>query len=471
MLTSACSTNPVSGEPELVIVSPEEERTQGKEAHEAVLEQYAVYTRPALQAYVERVGQRLAAVSHLPNLTYRFTVLDSTEINAFALPGGYVYVTRGLLACMNSEAELAGVLGHEIGHITARHSARQQTNALFTQLSLGVLAAAVPQAGFVGRQTASVLADVLVLGYGREHELEADGLGAEYLDRAGYDPAAMMSVLKVLAAQKALNEKLAKAEGRPVRAYHGLFSTHPSSDTRLAEAIARPAPKAGTTRELGVDVYLDAIDGMAFGDDPAHGVVEKTRLLHPALDIAVEFPRGWSVRNEARRVVASDPKGSAELQLGVVDARQMDDPQAVLRRLGVSELVEAKTFKVAGMPGIMGFSRVVVQGKTLLIRLILILDGQEALVFIGMTASDSDLRHRDPEFLAVINALRRLTPKERARVKTRRVRVITLSETRDWATLAEDSPLRRLAAERLRALNGDRADNALVAGARVKIID
>ena len=471
LLVAGCSTNPVTGRPELVSMSPAEEQTAGDKAHEALLEDYATYADEALQAYVDRVGQRLAAVSHRPELTYRFTVLDSPEINAFALPGGYVYITRGLLAYLNSEAELAGVLGHEIGHITARHAARQETTQLATQLGLGVFAILVPQAGLAGRQAASMLGNVLVLGYGRDQELEADGLGAEYLDRAGYDPKAMLSVLRVLDAQQALDEKLAQAEGRPVRRYHGLFSTHPDNDTRLSEVITRPSPAASTPRELGRDRFLDAIEGLAFGEDPAGGVVDKNRLLHPALDLAVEFPRGWTVKNETRRVTAVDPKGLAELQLGVVDAKGLTDPQDVLRRLGVAEFVQATAFKIIDLPGVMGYSRLMLGGGNFTVRLIVVLNGEEALIFIGMTARERDLKLRDAEFLSVVNQLRRLTDEERAKVHTQRIKVQTLSQSTDWSTLANDSPLRRLALEQLRALNAGLADPDLQTGARVKLID
>jgi predicted Zn-dependent protease len=471
LLMAGCSTNPVTGRPELVSMSPAEEQTAGDEAHEALLEDYATYGDKALQAYVDRVGQRLAAVSHRPELTYRFTVLDSPEINAFALPGGYVYITRGLLAYLNSEAELAGVLGHEIGHITARHAARQQTTQLATQLGIGVFSILVPQAGLAGRQAAAILGNALVLGYGRDQELEADGLGAEYLDRADYDPKAMLSVLRVLDAQQALDEKLARAEGRPVRRYHGLFSTHPDNDTRLAEVVARPASAAAAPRLLGRDPFLDAIEGLAFGEDPAGGVVEKNCLLHPALDLAVEFPKDWTVKNETRRVTATDPKGLAEIQLGVVDAKGLSDPQDVLRRLGVAEFIQATAFRIIGLPGVMGYSRLVMGGSSFTVRLIVVLNGEEALIFIGMTARERDLKLRDAEFQSVVNQLRRLTAQEHAKVHTQRIRVRTLSQDTDWTSLAADSPLRRLAVEQLRALNAGQDDSDLRAGARVKLID
>ena len=175
-------------------------------------------------------------------MSYHFTVLDSTEINAFALPGGYIYITRGLLAYLNSEAELAAVLGHEIGHVTARHSVRQQTSARAAGVGAGILSILLPELANAGLgQTVNVLGTALLSGYGREHELEADRLGADYLAHSGYDPQAMLAVIRTLKEHEILESRLAREEGRRARIYHGVFSTHPDNDTRLREIIAHAA--------------------------------------------------------------------------------------------------------------------------------------------------------------------------------------------------------------------------------------
>ncbi len=232
---SSCAVNPVSGRSDLVMMSESQEIAVGRDTHPKIIEQYGVYDNPALQAYVQKIGAGVAATSHRSNLIYRFTVLNGTEVNAFALPGGYVYITRGLLAYINTEAELAAVLGHEIGHVTARHAVRQQSAATVTGLLGSVLAAGV---GIQGAQdVVNVLGSALLQGYGREHELEADRLGAEYLARSGYDPQAMIDVIGILKNQEQFEVQQAKEEGREPHVYHGVFASHPSNDQRLQQVV------------------------------------------------------------------------------------------------------------------------------------------------------------------------------------------------------------------------------------------
>ncbi|MGH8245507.1 MAG: M48 family metalloprotease, partial [Gammaproteobacteria bacterium] len=230
-LLSGCATNPVTGGKDFVLMSEKDEIAIGQQVNQQVLQQYAVYDDVELQNYVQYVGAKVAAKSHRPELSYHFTVLDSREVNAFALPGGYIYITRGLMSYLNTEAQLAAVLGHEVGHVTARHAVRQHSASQLTSIGTAIGAAFIPGLGQAGYQLAGVLSTALLRGYGREHELEADRLGAEYLARSGYDSGAMLEVVKALKSQELFEFKLAKAEGREPHVYHGLFSTHPDSDT------------------------------------------------------------------------------------------------------------------------------------------------------------------------------------------------------------------------------------------------
>jgi len=204
---SGCATNPVTGRPDLVLMSEKQEIEVGKRNHQEILKQYRPYNDPALQNYVEGLVAELDEVSHRSHLDFHVTVLDSPQVNAFALPGGYLYITRGIMAYMNSEAELAGVLGHELGHITARHGVRQQTAGTLAGI-LGAGAGILTGSGQVA-QAASTGGTALVRGYGRSHELEADRLGAEYLARVGYDPEEMINVVGILKAQEDYDKQLA----------------------------------------------------------------------------------------------------------------------------------------------------------------------------------------------------------------------------------------------------------------------
>ena len=216
-------------------MSESQELDLGKKTHADVMKQYAVYDDPNVQELVDRLGQELASKSHRGHLNFTFTVLDSPQVNAFATPGGYIYITRGIMAYMNNEEQLAGVLGHEIGHVTARHSVRQHSAQ--TVAGFGSLVAAIATGNNqIGRMT-SQFGQAFVRGYGRNHELEADRLGAEYLANVGYDPEMMLGVVGILKDQEEYEKQRAREEGREPRTYHGVFATHPRNDQRLQEVV------------------------------------------------------------------------------------------------------------------------------------------------------------------------------------------------------------------------------------------
>ena len=249
---SACSVNPVSGKKDFSLISKEQEVAMGAQGHQETIKKMAIYNSQHLQSYVNNIGQQLAKKSHRNNIRYTFTVIDDSSVNAFALPGGYVYVTTGLMAYLNSEGELAGVLGHEIGHVTARHGVQQASAGMAANILIDLVA---KKTG--GASTLNQLGTVMLSGYGRKHELQADRLGAEYLAHVGYSPKHMIDVISVLKAQE-------QFAGRS-SSYHGLFSSHPSNDQRLQEVVgaARNIPTAGS-RPANRNTYLKAINGLKF---------------------------------------------------------------------------------------------------------------------------------------------------------------------------------------------------------------
>ncbi len=248
---SGCAPNPVSGENQLSLMSENEEIQAGRQAHQQVLAQTPAYRDPALQSYVSNIGRMMASYSERRQLPFTFTVLDDTEVNAFALPGGYVYVTTGLLAYLNSEAELAGVLGHEIGHVAARHNVSQASWDTVGSIATKVLS---DQLGG-GAELISAVSDLSLRKYSRDQELQADGLSAAYLARAGYDPAYMVNVIATLQAYDQFT-------GGSSDAYRDLLSTHPNNDVRLQQLIAQARQYGGGRRDPGHDTYLQHINGM-----------------------------------------------------------------------------------------------------------------------------------------------------------------------------------------------------------------
>ena len=255
---TACSVNPVSGKKDFSLISKDQEVQMGRQAHQDILKKQKPYNHARLKAYVSSLGQQLASKSHRSNISYTFTVLDDPSVNAFALPGGYVYITTGLMAYLNSEGELAGVLGHEIGHVTARHGVQQASAGMATS----VLVDLVTKKAGGNSKALNQLGSAMLSGYGRKHELQADRLGAEYLAGVGYSPKNMIDVIGVLKAQEVY---ASRQQGGSGGSYHGVFSSHPSNDQRLQEVVnaAKKIPSAGS-RPANRDAYLKQINGLKF---------------------------------------------------------------------------------------------------------------------------------------------------------------------------------------------------------------
>jgi predicted Zn-dependent protease len=354
-LLAGCATvtNPVTGQRELTVMDERSEIAEGRKAHEEVLQEYGVYANPRLQAYVNDLGQRLAKQSHRKNLEWHFTVLDSPETNAFALPGGYIYVTRGLMAYMESEADLAGVIGHEIGHVTARHGAQRATRQ--QSAGLGVLAAtllgAVLEVKGVSGATdiASTLSQGVAAGYiasySRDQETQADKLGAEYLARNNYDPKNMIDVIRVLKSQEQYAADTARAEGRKPPALGGWLASHPSNDKRLQDIAQFAAQYKGKYGDEGRARYLQVIDGMTFGESREQGVTRGRNFFHEPLGIALTAPEGWKVQNSGEAVALVNAAGDAGLIVQVVPPKAGNSHDEIIRN--VFRLEQGRTERLA----------------------------------------------------------------------------------------------------------------------------
>ncbi len=354
--------NPVTGRSERSAMTESAEVAEGAKAHEEVLQEYTPLANPSLQAYVNGIGQKLAAQSHRANLKWTFTVLDSPEVNAFALPGGYVYITRGIMAYLDSEADLAGVLGHEIGHVTARHGAQhatRQQNAGLAVVGATLLGAILGGGG--GAQLAQQITQQAAAGnvakYGREQELQADQLGAEYLARVRYNPTNMVDVIQVLKDQERYAADAAKAAGRPVPQGGGWLASHPTSDQRLTD-IRGTATRLAATRAAsaweddGRLRYLRAMEGVNFGDSREGGVVRGRQFFHEPMNIAMTAPQGWHIQNSADHVAVMSDAGSAALVMQLVPPKAGTDHEAILRQaLGATEGRIEKLALGGGLPG------------------------------------------------------------------------------------------------------------------------
>jgi predicted Zn-dependent protease len=467
---SGCATNPVTGTPDIVFMTEATEISIGSRNDAEVRKQYGVYDNPELQSYVQRVGQMLAAQSHRPGLTYHFTVLDTPEVNAFALPGGYIYITRGILAYLNSEAELSAVLGHEIGHVTARHAVRQYTAASttgFVGTFIGI-ATGIP----VTQDLFNTLGNAMLSGYGRDHELESDRLGSEYLARAGYDPQAMIKVIGVLKNQEEFEKKRAAAENRPPRIYHGVFASHPSADTRLQEVVGQ-ADKFKTLSEpkLARGDYLAKIEKLSFGDSDKNGVRHGNHFYHRDANFTLDFPEGWMLENDARAVRAVSRDKQAILQVEI-DELKKDIILAVYlnNRMQVSSLEQSGP--LSGMTwlsytGVAPSSPYFGQRKT---RAAAIDYNNRRLFFQGTTKEPGSFDAIDPAFLATIRSLHALTDEEKRIANGQHVHVIQVRSDMTFASLAKTSPLSENSESILRLINDKFPDGEPQAGELIKII-
>lgn len=449
-----------------------EDRALGAKLNPQVLQQFGGGLSGPRADYVASVGRRIAMQSGLGNAGSDFTVtmLDSPVNNAFALPGGYVYVTRELVGLINNEAELAAVMGHEVGHVAARHPQKRQSAA--TQNSIiGVLGAVLSgailgdsAAGRMGQQVFTTGSQLLTLKYSRAQETEADNLGVLYLRRAGYDPHAMGTVLESLARQNALDAQLrGTKDSVPEWA-----STHPDPALRVRAALSRAGAESGATNR---DAYLAEIDGVVYGDDPAQGIAEGRRFIHPGLRMAFEAPEGYTLVNGARTVTISGGAGRAEMTSATFDGNlqtYMRTLFATLTPRGSATVRPAalESTTVNGIPAMVGTARVPASGGDVDV-VVYAYRWSTTQVFHFLTVSQPG---KSAQFNAMFRSMRRIGPAEAAAVKPRKVQVVTVKQGDSPRSLAvrmayDDRPL-----DRFLVLNNLAPTARLVPGQRVKIV-
>jgi len=459
---SGCAQNPVYGKTDFVMMSESQEVAVGRQSDEQIKKQYKVYENKVLQDYVNNVGQRIAKQSHRPTLQYHFTVLDSAEINAFALPGGYVYITRGIMAYLNSEAELAAVLGHEIGHVTARHGVRQQSAAQAANIGLTIASIFVPQINSMGSQNlVNLLGGALLSGYGRDHELEADRLGAEYLARTEYDPHAIITVVSVLKTQELRDIELAKQEGREPRRYHGVFASHPDNDTRFQQAVKEAGKQHVANPFEGRIEFLRATDNLVFNDNSEQGVVRNNTFYHGDLGIALRFPADWQVHNLPTSLVAVSPKGEAQMQMKM-DEKPTGTPTEYARKL-VGYGAQIQSLDVHGLPAAF------VELPNALAGVIYL--NQQAYVVQGQAKTRENLAAYRNDVYDTVRSFHALTAEERKLVKPLKLRLVIAQNGDTFAALAKNSPLGKSAESYLRMINAMYPTGEPQAGQRIKLVE
>jgi len=454
-------------------MSVEKEVELGKAEHQKIISQYGVYRNKELTDYVSRVGQRVAAESSRPELDYHFTVLDDEMINAFALPGGYIYVTRGILTHLNSEAELAAVLGHEIAHVTEKHAIRNKNRGKV----LGALSTAA--AIFTGTpgvyELGNLFGGVLLTGYSREFELEADKVGARFMAKAGYDPDAMLNTIEILKNKDRIEIEQARAEDRKPRVYHGFLSTHPDNDTRYKEAIKESENLLVESEQfLGTEAFMKKLNGMAYGNPPKTGVVRGSTFYHPRLGFKMTFPDTWRIETNPQGIQAMSQKSDAAFAISTARIpRDAGVEKFVKEGLGY-ELREGREMTIASMPAFIGIAeRAQSPFGPRPVRLAVVFDERRRLAFVLTGAGKHDLKRiaNDGEFIKTIFSFDMMDKQDFRKARPPRLQVVRAEEGTTMESLAERSPITNYALDKLRVMNGLYPNGQPEPGELIKIVD
>ncbi|MGH7509581.1 MAG: M48 family metalloprotease [Gemmatimonadales bacterium] len=409
-----CARNPVTGKSELSLVSESQEIQMGQQAAKEVAQTIGFYKDPAVSAYVADIGKRMAAESERPNLPWEFNVVDDAAVNAFAIPGGFIYVTRGLMGAINSEAELASVLGHEIGHVTHRHSVQQISKAQLAQLGLGIGSIISSDIAKFG-QLAGVGLNLLFLKYGRDAENQADQSGLRYALQQNYDVREMPKVFETLS-------RMSQAGGGG--RLPEWLSTHPDPESRIErtqkmlDTIQIPS-RAIVDRED----YLRHVQGMTFGEDPRQGYFEGSRFYHPEMRFQLTFPGDWKRQNLPQAVVAVSPSEDAIIQLGLAGE---SSPQQAARQFLSQEGVQAgnsSTTNINGLPATSSYFRAQTEQGNIEGLVSFIAHGGQTFGLMGYTAA-GNLNSYDRVFQNTIRSFSELRDASKINVQPARLEVV-----------------------------------------------
>jgi predicted Zn-dependent protease len=463
LLLTGCATNPVTGQREFSLISPAQEEQIGREGYAAVVNEFGLYDDAELQRYVERVGMKVARASHQPNMQWKFTVVDDASVNAFAMPGGYVYITRGILTHLNSEAELAGVLGHEIGHVTARHSAQRITQQQLAGLGLGL--ASIFSEGFRRHsQAAQTALGLMFLKYGRDDENEADDLGVRYAVGAAYDPREIPNTYAML-------KRVGDRAGQRLPSF---LSTHPDPGSReqRTRQLATQAATGKTGLVIAERVHFQQVDGVVYGRDPRQGYFDGGRYYHPSLLFQMSFPQGWQTQDTRSAVMAApqDQRGVMQLSIAPKNSLTPAGFVAELERAGQITSSQGRSETIGGYQAWVGLVGVQTQsGGQATFRAIWIRKTPDLLFqILGQTAQPGD--SYDETIVDAARSFRNLTDPARINVQPARVKVVPAPRGGNFQAIVASMGAQAVGLEETAILNHRSSDQEVRTGELIKIV-
>ena len=454
---------------------PSHEVRTAQGMHVQFTQQMGVHDDLELQEYVQRVGEKLAKASERPDLEWKFTIVDTDDVNAFATMGGYVYISRGILPYMQNEAELAAVLGHEIGHITAHHAKERQSKATLAGL------ASAATAIFTGQPALADLTNMagaaIISGYGREQELEADRLGAEYLAKSGYKPDALIDFISKMKDQDLFERERARIEKREPHLYHGVFASHPDNDTRLRQAVAAAGSvESKATGEIeNTEGFLKAISGLPVGSSRRQGMVRENRFYHADYQLTMAFPKGWQILNEPQQMLAIGPNKEHFMELRAqVPPSDVTDPRAfALRGLANRRLERPESLEINGLHAWTAIVRGdgSPYGKFTNVRYVIIYYSNLMWIFKGASRSGTVAPSGDPFFLSAAQTFRRMRANEFRLAEPYRLHVVRAVEGDTIENLAKNSAIKKYPVQQLRLFNDLYPKGEPAPGTWIKVVE
>ncbi len=459
----ACAQDYVTGKRRITLVSESQEIAMGVEADPGIVAEFGIYNDTNLGPFVDGIGQSMVKVSHRPTLKFTFRLVDSPVVNAFAVPGGFVYFTRGILAHFNDEAELAGVMGHEIGHVTAQHGVEQMTKQQLA--GIGLLAGTILSEDFrrFGDQAQQALG-LIFLKFSRDDESESDLLGVEYSTKAGYDAQHMARFFRTI------SRITQQAGGGPPT----FLSTHPNPDNRevrvgtLAKEWQQkvPGPKGGTDRAA----YLRRIDGIVYGDDPRQGFVENGYFYHPEMKFQFAIPTGWQVVNQPAQVQLISPQKNAAVQFTLDKAASAQEAAQTFLQNSKAQVVRSGAAQVNGMRAYVTIGDLQTQDGGVMRVMSYFIEREGSIyVFHGYTASnlfDANVAN----FERTMKSLDQLRNQAALTKQPRRVKIMTVDQAGDLRTVLTRAGMKAEELEELAILNGMYLQDQLQRGALVKVV-
>ena len=462
LLLDSCAKNPVTGKSELMLMSRDQEIAMGRQSDPEIVAFFGIYQDEKLQRFIDEKGKQMAAISHRKELPFEFKIVDSPVVNAFAVPGGYVYFTRGIMAHFNNEAEFAGVLGHEIGHITARHSAKQYTNAMLGQV--GLISGSIISPEFAEMaDVAQTGLQLLFLKFGRDAESQSDKLGVEYSTKIGYDAGEMAHFFSTL-------ERLS-AGGEVVPTF---LSTHPDPADREARVgkLANDAKRKSKGADLAVnrDAYLRMIDGIVYGDDPKQGFVEGNGFYHPELKFQFTIPSGWNVQNTPSQVQMAPGDGSAVIILRLAEGNNLESAaRAAIEGYNI-KVTDSRQGNVNGFPAIVAIGDQQNEQQSIRALMYFIQYGEHIYSLIGASAAQN-FNSYGSIFQSTMETFNRLTDPSKLNRQPERIRIKTVSRSTTLSDALAQTGADAKRMEELAVLNGMQLNERVDRGTLIKVIE